>query len=146
MASVAFSSAGRRIVTAGGDSQVLVWDATAGEVPQRLRGHDGAVAGARFSPDGRWVVTAAAGVAGLWDLASGQRLLFIEGHSGHVLAASFDAEGRRIGTVGADGTLRSYRCEVCGGVPELLELAARRLAATGRQLSPAEQRRYFGEE
>lgn len=141
--SVAFSSAGGRLVTAGGDSQVIVWNAASGSVLQRLRGHFGPVAGAAFSPDGRWVVTAAPGVAGLFDLVNRQRLLFVEGHSGRVLAASFDAAGRRIATVGADGTLRAYACEVCGSVPELLRLAERRLAGTARELSPAERRRYF---
>jgi WD40 repeat protein len=84
-------------------------------------------------------------VAGLWDLAGGQRLLFLSGHEGRVLAASFDPSGRTIATVGVDGSLRSYRCEVCGGIPDLLRLAERRLSAIGRELSAAERRRYLGE-
>jgi hypothetical protein len=57
---------------------------------------------------------------------------------------SFDAAGRRIATVGVDGTLRAYAGRVCGGIPELLQLAERRLAATGRKLTPEERRRYLG--
>jgi hypothetical protein len=33
---------------------------------------------------------------------------------------------------------------VCGPIPELLELAERRVAATGRTLTEAERRRYLG--
>lgn len=80
----------------------------------------------------------------MWDVASGQRFLFLRGQEGRVLAASFDATGRRIAAFGEDGTLRSYSCEVCGPIPELLEFAERRVAATGRTLTEAERRRYLG--
>jgi WD40 repeat protein len=142
--SVAFSSSGRRIVTAGNDSQIRVSSATSGSESQTLRGHFGPVSGAAFSSDGRWVLTAGPETAGLWDLVNRQRLLFLEGHVGRVVAASFDAAGRRITTVGIDGTVRSYACETCGSIPDLLRLAERRLAATGRRLTPAERRRYLG--
>jgi WD40 repeat protein len=143
--SVAFDRGGRRIVTAGGDATVRVWGAETGQPSYALRGHSATVSGAAFSPSGHWVVSAGPGAAGLWDVPSRQRLLFLRGHTGLVLAVSFDAAGRQIRTTGADGTLRSYACEVCGGIPALLELAERRLAATGRTLTPAQRRRYFGE-
>ena len=47
-------------------------------------------------------------------------------------------------TVGADGTYRSYACEVCAGIPGLLRLAEQRLETTGRELTPAERLRYLG--
>jgi WD40 repeat protein len=142
---VAFSAGDRRLVTAGADSTVRVWDAASGRPLYALRGHLGRVGDAAFSADGRWVATAGPNTAGLWDLASRQRLLFLPGHESRVLAASFDPAGRTITTVGADGTLRSFRCEVCGGVADLLRLAERRLAAVGRELTAAERRLYLGE-
>jgi WD40 repeat protein len=141
--SVAFSSGGQRLVTAGADATVRVWNAATGQGSYALRGHSGAVSDAAFSPNGQWVVTAGQGVAGLWDLASRQRMLFLRGHARRVLAASFDATGLNIATVGVDGTLRAYSCEICGGIAQLLRLAERRLAATGRELTPAERRRYL---
>lgn len=141
--SVAFSRAGRRIVTAGSDSEAHVWRAATGTLSQTLRGHFATVSSAAFSPDGRWAVTAGPGTAGLWDLVNRQRLLFLEGHQGRLVAASFDAAGRRIVTVGVDGTARSYSCDTCGGIADLLEVAKRRLAGTGRKLTGAERRRHF---
>jgi WD40 repeat protein len=139
---VAFDRSGAEIVTAGRDTEVHIWGATDGRPIADLRGHFALVSGAAFSPDGRWIVSAGPGTAGLWDVANRQRFLFLEGHRGRLLAAVFDASGRRIETVGADGTLRAYDCEVCGGVGELLRLADRRLAGTARRLTSAEARLY----
>jgi WD40 repeat protein len=141
--SVAFGAGGARLVSAGRDSTVRVSNVATGEVSYTLRGHAGIVSDAGFSPNGQWIVTAGPTVAGLWDLAGRQRLLFLRGHTGRVLAATFGKSGRSIATMGSDGTLRTYRCEVCGGIPELLRLAERRLAATGRKLTTAERRLYL---
>jgi WD40 repeat protein len=142
--SVAFSPDGRQIITAGRDSTVAVSSATTGEPAYVLRGHFAVVSDAVFSPNGRWIVTAGPGTAGLWDVPSRQRMLFLRGHTGRLLAATFDAAGRRITTVGVDGTVRTYTCSVCGGVEELVQLAERRLRATGRELTPAEHSRFLG--
>ena len=40
--------------------------------------------------------------------------------------------------------MSSYECRVCGEIPELLELAEERLAATGRELTPEERELYLG--
>lgn len=142
--SVAFDGPGRRLVTAGADSTVRVWDAHTGRALYALRGHYRWVGDAAFSKDGAWIVSAGSRVAGLWELASRQRFLFMRGHEGRVLAATFDGTGRRITTVGGDGTVRVYRCEVCADVPALLRLTERRVEATGRTLTPAERSRYLG--
>jgi WD40 repeat protein len=142
--SVEFDRTGDRILSAGDDTEAHIWDAASGQLIYSLRGHASSVDDASFDPNGRWVVTAGRSLAGLWDRASRQRLLFLPGHEGRVLAASFEPTGLRITTVGVDGTLRSYECEVCAGIPELLRLAEQRLEATGRELNPAERLRYLG--
>jgi WD40 repeat protein len=144
--SVAFSADGSRLVTAGGDSTARVWDASAGRVLYTLRGHYGTVRSAAFSPNGDWIVTAATAAAGLWDSSTRQRLLLLQADVGRLAAASFDATGLAVLVAGSDGTLSSYSCEVCGGVADLLALADRRLAATGRELTSEERRHYLDEE
>ena len=142
---VAFSPDGLRLVTAGGDSLARVREAATGRIEYELRGHSGTVRSAAFSPSGDWLVTAATATAGLWDASTRQRLLWLQGDAGRLLAASFDQTGLAVLIVGSDGTLRSYACDVCGDVGDLLELADRRLAMTGRELTPEERRHYLDE-
>jgi len=142
--SVAFDRTGQRLVSGGEDTTARVWDAVNGRLLYSLRGHASSINDAAFDPNGRWVVTAGRSLAGLWDRVSRQRLLFLPGDEGTVLAASFDPTGLRILTVGADGTFRSYDCEVCAGIPGLLRFAEARLEATGRELTAAERARYLG--
>ena len=59
-------------------------------------------------------------------------------------SVAFDPSGRTIVTGGVDGTVRRYDCEICGGLGGLVELAERRLAATGRELTAEERERYLG--
>ena len=80
--SVAYSTDGRRLVTAGKDFAVRVWDAATGSAAYTLRGHYGSVLDAAFSPDGAWIVSAGPTAAGLWDLSTGERFLFLRGHRG----------------------------------------------------------------
>jgi WD40 repeat protein len=141
--SAAFSPDGARLVTASRDREARVWDLATGE-SLVLQGHLGPVQDARFSPDGRWVVTAGPGRAGLWDARSGRLVALLRGHKGALTSAGFDATGRTIVTGGVDGTVRTYRCAICGGLDELIRLAERRLAVTGRELTAEERERYFG--
>jgi hypothetical protein len=56
-----------RVVTASPDGTARIWDtATATEIAV-LRGHDGTVNSAAFSPDGSRIVTASGGTAHIWD-------------------------------------------------------------------------------
>ena len=140
--SIAFSPSGQLLATASRDRDARIWDVATGELI-RVFPHNTAVRDAQFSPDGRWLVTAALR-AGLWDANEGTSIVRLKGHDGIVTAAAFDPSGSVIVTGGEDGTVRSYRCEVCGGLDDLVTLAERRRAATGRELSSAERERYLG--
>jgi WD40 repeat protein len=140
--SVAFSPDGSLLATASKDHDARIWDAATGESLFRLA-HSSKVRDVAFSPDGRWVVTAS-GRAAIWDTRDGGLVTRLQGHDGPVGAAAFDPTGRFVVTGGDDHTVRSYRCEICGGLAELMTLARTRLAITGRQLTSREHARYLG--
>jgi WD40 repeat protein len=140
--SASFSRFGTLLLTASLDHDARIWNISTGEQVGLLQ-HNTAVHDAEFSPDGRWIVTAALR-AGLWDAKDGTIVLRLQGHEGSVTAAAFDSSGRTIVTGGADGTVRTYACDICGGIDDLIALADERLAATGRELTTSERERYVG--
>jgi WD40 repeat protein len=144
VSSARYSRDGARVVTASRDADARIWNASDGALIHVLTGHFAAVDDAAFSPDGRWVVTAGPITAGLFDAQAGELLLYLRGHKGRLTAAAFDPTGRWIVTAEVDGTVRTYRCELCGRAAQLLALADRRLETIGRSLTSAERKRYIG--
>ena len=140
--SVAFSPNGRRLVSAGRDSDVILWDVRTATALRRLRGHFGEVSDARFSPDGRWIVSAGPRSVGLWRASDGRLVRLLVGPEGPFRAVAFRDDSRTIVARTEDGTVSVYDCRICAGIDELLELADVRLAATGRELTPEERALY----
>jgi WD40 repeat protein len=138
---VEFSADGSRIVTSSRDWDARIWDVASG-ASTLLRGHFGPVFGASFSPDGQLVVTAGPQTVGLWEAGSGQLISYLHGHDQPLTSASFSPDGRRILSTSRDGTVRTYACEVCGGLDELARVAESRLDTLARPLSAADRRRY----
>ena len=140
--SVEFSPSGTLLATTSRDHVARIWSLATNEVVRPLQ-HNTAVRDAGFSTDGRWLLTATLR-ASLWDAIAGEIVLQLQGHEGAVTAVAFDPVGRTIVTGGADGTVRTYRCEICGRVDDLVELAERQLAGTRRELTQAERDFYLG--
>ncbi len=141
---VAFSPDDRLLVTAGRDHDVIVWDVASGEIVHRFpEAQSASVADARFSPDGRWIVTAGPISARLWNVADGRPLTYLYGPKA-ATAAGFEADSRTVITREQDGTVRRYVCQLCGGLDDLSVLARSRLAATRGLLTDAERGRYLG--
>jgi WD40 repeat protein len=149
----AFSPDGSLIVTAFGeypDCTARVWDAATGQELFILKGHTGPVGAARFSPDGKWIVTASLDkTARTWEARTGKQLQVLRGHSGGVLSAEFSPDGRRVLTRGQGWNYivtpdRDYLTE--GLNFDTLEPVAGRLwdSATGKQLGALEWKRAFG--
>jgi WD40 repeat protein len=141
VSSVDFSPDGRRLVSAGRDRDAILWDAASGKSLRVLRAHFGPVSDARFSPDGRWIVTAGPRSVGLWK-STGEFVRLLQGPPGPFTAVSFTPDSRTIVAVSEGGVVSSYVCRICGGIPELLELAEERLAVTGRELTSEERELY----
>ena len=121
---------------------MILWDARSGTVLRRLRGHFGSVQDARFSPDGRWIVTAGPRSVGLWRASDGRLVRLLVGPEGPFRAAAFRDDSRTIVAQAADGTVAVYDCRICGRVSELVDLADERLRATGRELTSEELELY----
>jgi WD40 repeat protein len=148
-----FSADGQYVVTASDDRDAAIWSVATGLREKTLRGHFRGPSAAVFSPNGRWVLTTGRTAVGLWDLSTGRFFAptglvgdpFLRGHASDVslTGATFSPNGKRILSTSADGTVRTYFCDLCGRTPELLRIARSRLEALGDDLSPAEQKRYL---
>jgi WD40 repeat protein len=99
------------------DGSMWTWDIRTGEWLRYLQGHDEMLfAGARFTPDGRRIVSGSGDLYGVskdnsirvWDVETGQELLRCEGHSQHVWDLDVGPEGRYAVSGGHDGTLRVW--------------------------------------
>ncbi|AMV21046.1 protein kinase domain-containing protein [Planctomyces sp. SH-PL14] len=98
----------RSIITVGG-SDARLWDATTTRESMTFSPH-GAVASARFSPDGAKVVTGSwDNSAKIWQAETGQALLKLEhGHDGYINATVYSPDGRLILTASDDGTAKLW--------------------------------------
>lgn len=96
--------------------------------------HGAAVNGARFSTDGRWVVTASEdGTARVWEAGTGQPAGPPLRHAGPVRWAEFSADGERVATASADGTARVW---AAGTGQALTPPLVHRGAVSGARFSP----------
>ena len=105
------------VVSAGHDAHVKLWSTAAYHEQQALpgvalRGHVNAVMSARYSPDGRSLVTASSDrTAKKWLLENGsarEALAFREGHSYLTSRAIFFPDGQKLLTAAVDGSVRIW--------------------------------------
>ena len=84
-----------RVLSAGADKLVRVWDTFTGQELFRLVGHTDAVAAVTVSPDGDRAASAGHdGTVRLWDLRLRKELRRFDGHAGTVLCVAFTPDGR----------------------------------------------------
>jgi WD40 repeat protein len=139
--SVGFDPPGRRLVTTSVDHDARIWDLESERLLHKLS-QFAVISRAGFSPDGRWVVTAGPVKAALWSASTGILETYLAGHTLRLTDARFVGE-HRIDTASWDGTWRTYSCEICGNLDDLVALAKARLARTGRALTPDERRTFL---
>jgi WD40 repeat protein len=127
--SIAFNRTGGLLVTTSQGGEARIWRVQAGGAARRLQvlQHHLAVADAAFSADSRWLVTAGAPRAHVWGVSTGRELFSPRGHLGPIRTVAFSPRGWRILSAGRDGTVRTYRCEVCADLRGLRALGKQRL-------------------
>jgi WD40 repeat protein/tRNA A-37 threonylcarbamoyl transferase component Bud32 len=75
-----------------------------------LRGHEGAITGIKYTPDGRQIITSAAdGTVRIWDRAGGEPRVLRHRSEVHLIALSPD--GRKLITGSSGGTARVWRLD-----------------------------------
>ena len=87
---------------------VSVWNAGTGRERFRLPVFAAPVSMARFSADGRSIVTASGDRAAVWDAGDGRRIAELRGHTGGIAAVAFSGDGRWIATASSDTTARVW--------------------------------------
>ncbi len=77
-----------------------------------LRGHEGEVMSAAFSPDGTRIVTASFDdTARVWAADGSGEPVILRGHEGGLLSAAFSPDGKQVLTGSADGTARLWAAD-----------------------------------
>jgi WD40 repeat protein/DNA-binding SARP family transcriptional activator/serine/threonine protein kinase len=119
-----FSPDGKRIAVALHDGPVaLVFDVATGNDLFALEGHDGGVNDVAYSPDGRWIATAADdSTAKVWDAGSGALRFTVFGHAVGVADVDWSPDSERLITGSLDGTARLWELSEAG--PRQLMLLA----------------------
>jgi WD40 repeat protein/formylglycine-generating enzyme required for sulfatase activity/serine/threonine protein kinase len=86
--------------------------AVEGRKPISLESHADSLTAARFSPDGKFIVTASADrTAKVWEAASGKLLATLDGHKEPLTGATFSPDGKFIVTSCADKTAKVWETE-----------------------------------
>ena len=107
---VRFSPDGKNLLTAGDDG-VHLWDAQTGERIRQFGELEG-VYRATFSPDGKYVLTAAGGAddgkARLWDASTGELIREYQSALGEMSAVDFSPDGKYVISDGGDNIVHIW--------------------------------------
>jgi WD40 repeat protein len=103
---LAFTPDGKRLVSAGADQTVRIWDLENRREPVLLRGHRSEVNCVSVSADGKTIVTGCKdGTLFLWDAESGRRRNPVEILARPAAQVEFSPAGKDILTLGSEGSI-----------------------------------------
>jgi WD40 repeat protein len=107
---LAFNRQGDVLASACADHSVRLWEMPQGRLKATLTGHREAVSGVAFSPDDRWIASAAgdwrhhdqAGEVHLWDARTGQLVRTLKAHRGIAWTVVFSPDGSQLASGGGE--------------------------------------------
>jgi WD40 repeat protein len=110
---VVFTADGRRMLSAGMDKTVRLWDVERGSEIRRFEGHAGFIGTVQVSPDGRRLLTGSYDSSiRLWELETGRLLDSFDVHETPVLSVTFTADGKHVLSGGADEAVRLWKVDL----------------------------------
>lgn len=103
-----FDHEGKRLITAGADRAILVWDVAEHKVVDRF-GIDAVSGSMAVVQDGTLLAIGdLRGGVSVWNLASGKRLRRYVGHDRAVLGIAMSPDGKVLATASHDGTIKIW--------------------------------------
>lgn len=105
---VAIAADGRQALTASFDYSLILWDLGRERALAHLYGHEAAVNGVAFLPDGRAISASDDGTLGLWDLRRSELITRLKGHDGKVTAVAVAPDGALAASAAWDRTVRLW--------------------------------------
>jgi len=116
---IVFTKDGRRLVSAGDDKAVRVWDLQKGRTERTILGRigpgdEGKIYALALSPDDRYLAVAGhlpdgeggSGAVRVHDFQSGEVVVLLKGHDRPVLSLAFSPDGRYLASGSKDATVR----------------------------------------
>jgi WD40 repeat protein len=106
---LAFPPTGARMISAGSDGRMVVWDLVSGEIVRNITGHTRPVNGVAVSPDGQTVASASGDkTVRLWNINTGAPVDTFKSHVSDVLCVAYSPNGQMIASGGADTKLHVW--------------------------------------
>jgi RNA polymerase sigma factor (sigma-70 family) len=109
VSAVCFCPDQKRLISAGSDCRIIVWDTSAGRETQRLEGHSSWVWCLALSPDGKALASGSDDrTIRLWNLATGKEIQQFK-CKGAVKALAFSPDGQRLASAGGEDLYPTWK-------------------------------------